>query len=97
MKGLFLPAAALILSLRAPAAYGTTYYVATTGNDANDGLSAQSAFLTLAQAVATPRPAEPRRSTSRSNIPAGSARASTSAASRRTRPARSSLSNRNIP
>lgn len=48
MKGLFLPAAALILSLRAPAAYGTTYYVATTGNDANDGLSAQSAFLTLA-------------------------------------------------
>jgi PKD repeat protein len=45
--------ALLAVALAATTAYGTIYYVATTGNDANDGLSAQSAFLTLAQAVAT--------------------------------------------
>ena len=53
MKLRFLPAVAILLSLLAPASYGTTYYVATGGNDENDGLSAQTAFLTLAQAVAT--------------------------------------------
>ena len=53
MKLRFLPAVAILLSLLAPAGYGTTYYVATGGNDENDGLSAQTAFLTLAQAVAT--------------------------------------------
>ena len=53
MKLRFLPAVPLLLSLLAPASYGTTYYVATGGNDENDGLSAQTAFLTLAQAVAT--------------------------------------------
>ena len=41
-----------ILALALPA-FATDYYVATTGNDANDGLSAETAFVTIDKAIAS--------------------------------------------
>ena len=42
---------ALSVTMAFYSANATTFYVSTTGNDSNDGLSSQSAFLTLAKAV----------------------------------------------
>ena len=55
MRSRLLPLTIAILALIASMAFcranATTFYVSTTGNDSNDGLSSQSAFLTLAKAV----------------------------------------------
>lgn len=42
---------ALSVTMAFYSANATTFYVSTAGNDSNDGLSSQSAFLTLAKAV----------------------------------------------
>ena len=51
-KAVFL-LAVLFIAWSAMAAEGTTYYVSASGDDAKDGLSAETAFATLAKAVET--------------------------------------------
>ena len=52
-RGFWALALAAILAPAVCGADPATYYVATDGSDSNDGLSSATAFLTLAQAVAT--------------------------------------------
>ena len=51
MSALTIVAFALTATMAFYSANAATFYVSTTGNDSNDGLSSQSAFLTLAKAV----------------------------------------------
>lgn len=58
LRPLIMRALALVLSLAAVSAQATTYYVATSGNNAADGLTTASAFRSIAYAVGRVAPGD---------------------------------------